>query len=60
VLKFLRRILWMAFYTHGINRFVSFINMVENGFVVPNNEPLKLHATNALEQWDGPVGTGSA
>jgi 3-dehydro-L-gulonate 2-dehydrogenase len=50
----------MAFYTHGINRFVSFINMVENGFVVPNNEPLKLHATNALEQWDGPVGTGSA
>jgi 3-dehydro-L-gulonate 2-dehydrogenase len=45
-------------YTHGINRFASFISMVENGFVVPNNEPLKLHATNALEQWDGQLAPG--
>lgn len=26
---------------------------MESGFVIPNNGPVKIHPTNALEQWDG-------
>ena len=45
-------------YSHGVNRFVSFIKLVEKEFVIPNNEPVKMHATNALEQWDGKLAPG--
>jgi 3-dehydro-L-gulonate 2-dehydrogenase len=45
-------------YTHGVNRFASFIKLVQQGFVIPNNEPQKLHGTNALEQWDGKLAPG--
>lgn len=45
-------------YSHGVNRFSSFIKLVEKGFVLPNNNPVKIHATNALEQWDGQLAPG--
>jgi 3-dehydro-L-gulonate 2-dehydrogenase len=45
-------------YSHGVNRFSSFIKLVESGFVVPNNEPVKTHVTRALEQWDGKLAPG--
>jgi 3-dehydro-L-gulonate 2-dehydrogenase len=45
-------------YTHGVNRFYSFIRLIEKGFVFPNNEPERIHANNALEQWDGRLAPG--
>jgi 3-dehydro-L-gulonate 2-dehydrogenase len=45
-------------YSHGVNRFATFIRLVQKGFVVANNEPEKIHAINALEQWDGRLGPG--
>lgn len=45
-------------YSHGVNRFSSFIKLVRKGFVVPNNEPVKIHASDALEQWDGQLAPG--
>lgn len=45
-------------YTHGVNRFPVFIKLVQKGFVFPNNEPELIHATNALEQWDGKLAPG--
>ncbi len=45
-------------YSHGVNRFASFIAMVKKGFVLPNNEPTLAHAADALEQWDGALAPG--
>src|SRR5215218_3094648 len=45
-------------YTHGVNRFVAFIKLVDKGFIFPNNEPERIHITNALEQWDGNLAPG--
>ena len=45
-------------YSHSVNRFVSFIKLVENGFIIPNNDPEKVSGMNALEQWDGKLGVG--
>lgn len=45
-------------YTHGVNRFFLFVKLVKKGFVFPNNDPIVLHTTNALEQWDGKQAPG--
>jgi 3-dehydro-L-gulonate 2-dehydrogenase len=45
-------------YSHGVNRFASFIKLVEKGFVIPNNYPVRVHGLHALEQWDGRLGPG--
>lgn len=45
-------------YSHGVNRFATFIRLVRQGFIIPNNDPEKLYGTNALEQWDGKLGPG--
>lgn len=45
-------------YTHGVNRFPVFIKLVKEGFVFPNHEPEIIHATKALEQWDGRLAPG--
>jgi 3-dehydro-L-gulonate 2-dehydrogenase len=45
-------------YTHGANRFPVFIKLVREGFIFPNNDPELIHATNALEQWDGKLASG--
>jgi 3-dehydro-L-gulonate 2-dehydrogenase len=45
-------------YTHGVNRFPVFVQMVKEGHVVPDAQPLCVHATPALEQWDGALAPG--
>jgi 3-dehydro-L-gulonate 2-dehydrogenase len=45
-------------YTHGVNRFFLFVKLVKNGFVFPNNDPEFVHATTALEQWNGNLAPG--
>ncbi|MGZ3950608.1 MAG: 3-dehydro-L-gulonate 2-dehydrogenase, partial [Flavisolibacter sp.] len=45
-------------YSHGVNRFVTFIKLVERGLVIPNNDPQKIDGINSLEQWDGKLGAG--
>jgi 3-dehydro-L-gulonate 2-dehydrogenase len=45
-------------YSHGVNRFASFIKLVDKGFVIPNNDPIMVHGLNVLEQWDGRLGPG--
>lgn len=45
-------------YTHGVNRFFLFVKLVKKGFVFPNNDPIAIHSTNALEQWDGNLAPG--
>lgn len=45
-------------YSHGVNRFASFIRLVQDGFVIPNNEPEPVHSAHALEQWNGALAPG--
>jgi 3-dehydro-L-gulonate 2-dehydrogenase len=45
-------------YSHGVNRFPTFVKLVKEGFVIADNEPVQLQARNALEQWDGQLGPG--
>lgn len=45
-------------YTHGLNRFPVFVDMVKRGFVKPHEEPVKVNTLGALEQWDGNYGPG--
>ena len=45
-------------YTHGLNRFPSFIEYVKEGLVKTNAEPVKVGGFGALEQWDGNAGPG--
>jgi 3-dehydro-L-gulonate 2-dehydrogenase len=45
-------------YSHGVNRFATFIRLVKDGFVIPGNEPSLVHVTKAVEQWDGALGAG--
>jgi len=45
-------------YTHGLNRFPTFVEYVKNGLVNPNGEPTKAGAFGSLEQWEGNSGPG--
>jgi 3-dehydro-L-gulonate 2-dehydrogenase len=45
-------------YSHGINRFPRFIEYTRRGFVRADAEPVLVHASGALEQWDGQLGPG--
>lgn len=45
-------------YSHGVNRFVSFIKMVDEGYVKPNNIPSLKSKHAGMEQWDGNFGAG--
>ncbi|HWZ14987.1 MAG TPA: 3-dehydro-L-gulonate 2-dehydrogenase [Mucilaginibacter sp.] len=45
-------------YTHGLNRFPTFIEFVKEGLVNPAAEPTKENAFGSLEQWDGNSGVG--
>jgi len=45
-------------YSHGVNRFALFVQMVRDGHVRPNAEPFAVHTTPALEQWDGALAPG--
>ncbi len=45
-------------YTHGLNRFPTFIEYVKEGLVKKDAEPVKENAFGALEQWNGNLGPG--
>lgn len=45
-------------YSHGVNRFASFIKMVDDGYVKPNNVPSLKNKHAGIEQWDGNLGAG--
>jgi 3-dehydro-L-gulonate 2-dehydrogenase len=46
-------------YSHGLNRFPLFLQMVEKGIVKPGNEPSMVHSLNNFETWDGNLGPGN-
>lgn len=45
-------------YSHGVNRFASFIKMVDDGYIKPNNTPSLRNKHAGIEQWDGNLGAG--
>jgi len=45
-------------YTHGLNRFPTFVEFVKEGLVKPGASPTKENAFGALEQWNGNLGAG--
>jgi len=45
-------------YTHGLNRFPTFVQHVKDGLVKPGNQPTKEGGFGAIEQWDGNLGPG--
>jgi 3-dehydro-L-gulonate 2-dehydrogenase len=46
-------------YTHGLNRFPTFVEYVRNGLIVPNVQPTRTGGFGAVEQWDGHLGVGT-
>jgi 3-dehydro-L-gulonate 2-dehydrogenase len=49
-------------YTHGLNRFPRFAEMVANGSIEVNAEPRRVAASaaaQAIERWDGHLGPGN-
>ena len=45
-------------YTHGLNRFPTFVGHVKAGLVQPAAEPELLEANGLVERWDGHLGPG--
>jgi 3-dehydro-L-gulonate 2-dehydrogenase len=45
-------------YTHGLNRFPTFVQYVKDGLIIPNVKPIKTGGFDAVEQWDGRLGAG--
>ena len=45
-------------YTHGVNRFGTFVQFVREGFIDKDAEPDVKSAFNGMEQWDGHLGPG--
>jgi 3-dehydro-L-gulonate 2-dehydrogenase len=45
-------------YTHGINRFATFIKMVDQGIIKPGSTPSLKSKHAGIEQWDGNFGAG--
>jgi 3-dehydro-L-gulonate 2-dehydrogenase len=46
-------------YTHGLNRFPRFLEMIEKGIVDVTARPVRGEAHGALERWDGRSGAGN-
>lgn len=46
-------------YSHGLNRFPTFIETIRNGNVDVNAQPKLINSSGALEQWDGQSGPGN-
>jgi 3-dehydro-L-gulonate 2-dehydrogenase len=46
-------------YTHGLDRFPRFAEMVANGCIDVNAEPTRVAGSGALERWDGNLGPGN-
>jgi 3-dehydro-L-gulonate 2-dehydrogenase len=45
-------------YSHGINRFATFIEHKQNGYIMPDAVPKRVSQFNGVEQWDGQLGPG--
>lgn len=45
-------------YTHGVYRFVRFVQYIREGVIVTHANPAPIHAIGALEQWNGHRGPG--
>lgn len=45
-------------YTHGLNRFPTFVKLAQDGLVDPQAEPEKTGAFGVIEQWDGHLAPG--
>jgi len=45
-------------YTHGLNRFPTFVEFVKDSLVIPDAEPTKEGSFGSLEQWNGNLGPG--
>ena len=45
-------------YTHGLNRFPTFIQFVRDGLVKKDAEPTLDHTAGAVERWNGNLGPG--
>ena len=45
-------------YTHGVNRFSRFVQMVVEKHVLPDQEPTKAAGFGGMEQWNGNLGPG--
>jgi 3-dehydro-L-gulonate 2-dehydrogenase len=45
-------------YTHGLNRFPTFVSYIKEGVIDANAVPTKVNSFGALEQWDGNLGPG--
>ncbi len=45
-------------HSHGVNRFVLFLNNIDKGMIKVGEKPERVKAFNALEQWDGHLGSG--
>lgn len=46
-------------YTHGLNRFPVFVQLVKDGLINTDAEPVLVDAMGALERWDGQFGPGT-
>ena len=46
-------------YTHGLNRFPRFLEMIEQGIVDVSARPVCVEAHGAVERWDGRSGAGN-
>jgi 3-dehydro-L-gulonate 2-dehydrogenase len=46
-------------YTHGLDRFPRFAEMVANGCIDVHAEPTRVSGAGALERWDGHLGPGN-
>jgi 3-dehydro-L-gulonate 2-dehydrogenase len=45
-------------YTHGLNRFPTFVQYIKDGLIKPDGEPTKEGGFGAIEQWNGNLGPG--
>jgi len=45
-------------YSHGVNRFPTFVGLVKEGLVKPGAEPARIESSGNLERWDGNLGLG--
>ena len=44
--------------SHGINRFLPFLESLKSGVIKPDAVPRKVKSFHAIEQWDGNLGPG--
>lgn len=45
-------------YTHGLNRFPTFVDLIKDGLVKMDAEPVLASNIGLIEQWDGNLGPG--